>query len=134
MPIDKAATQTLDDLYAQEAANSLTLNVLSYDIRYRLSELTGAEFKVWMAHLSHANVSHKRSFPRIETLAQETGLSEHGVKIAHQGLVRKGWLKRIRLLNATSRRYVTSSSFCQWPPPVPDSLYERVQKRKAITY
>src|SRR5258708_2594054 len=114
----------------REAASSLNLNRLPYQIRYRLWEFTGAEFKVWMAHLSHAHGKDKRSFPSIALLIEETGLSEAGIMIARRGLVKKGWLVKYAVVDSKTKKRKSSTAYCKWPPPRPDSLYARVAKRE----
>lgn len=117
-------------VYELEAKDSIRLNRLPYAIRYRISEFTGAEFKVWMAHLSHAHNKDKRSFAGVELLMNETGLSENGIKNAHAGLVRKRWITRYRAADSQTGERTTSTTFCKWPPPVPGTLYERWVRRR----
>src|SRR5712664_45104 len=54
-PTSSDKQQETAAILEREAKDSLALNRLPYEIRYRITEFTGAEFKVWMAHLSHAH-------------------------------------------------------------------------------
>ena len=121
---------TTEQIYEVEASDSLVLNRLDYAIRLRISEFSGAEFKVWMCHLSHANNKSGRSFAGVRMLIRETGLSEHAIKLAHAGLVRKGWLKRYRVVNSKNGQRTTSTTFCKWPPPIPGSMWERAERMR----
>ena len=87
-------------VYDREALDSLCMNTLPYAIRYRVAEFTGAELKVWMCFLSHANRQGKRAFVGMKRLLDETGLSEHGLDNAIAGLKKKGWINRFPLVNA----------------------------------
>lgn len=116
------------DVVGAEAGNSLCLNRIPYWIRYRLGEFTGAELKVWLAHLSHANKKTKKSFAGVKLLMKETGLSEQGIKLAHRGLVNKGWIKRYQTIDAKTKRRKTSTTFCQWPPTKPGTFWEQTEK------
>jgi len=62
-------------------------------IRNRLHELSGAEIKIWVAYLTHANADNI-AWPGLETLQKETGLSEDWISQSRGTLSEKGWLVR----------------------------------------
>jgi hypothetical protein len=65
--------------------------MLPVSIRDRLSELSGAELKVWLCYRSHANATGV-AWPGRELLHEETGLSHDTISSARAGLGRKRWL------------------------------------------
>jgi hypothetical protein len=65
--------------------------MLPVSIRDRLSELSGAELKVWVAYRSHANIEGI-AWPGRPLLCEETGLSNDTISAARAGLKRKRWL------------------------------------------
>ena len=65
--------------------------MLPVSIRDRLSELSGAELKVWLCYRSHAN-AEGIAWPGRELLGKETGLSNDTISAARAGLGRKRWL------------------------------------------
>ncbi|MGH9634649.1 MAG: hypothetical protein ACRD72_07435 [Candidatus Angelobacter sp.] len=65
--------------------------MLPVSIRDRLSELSGAELKVWLCYSSHANTDGV-AWPGRELLRKETGLSFDTLSAARASLARKRWL------------------------------------------
>jgi hypothetical protein len=64
--------------------------MLPVELREHLHELTGNEFKVWMAVVLHSD-SNKEAFPSNELLMQETGIADTTLARAKQGLRSKKW-------------------------------------------
>ncbi|HWZ82837.1 MAG TPA: hypothetical protein VNW47_09445 [Terriglobales bacterium] len=126
---DTTARDETQDVYAAERACSITLNTLKYAVRYRLSEFTGAELKVFICLLSHANNKTKRAWVGLGAVLRETGLSQCGIKLAIAGLKRKGWIKRFQVRHATTHQRMTATTFCKWAPPVPGTLWARIESR-----
>lgn len=123
-------TEQTESIMAREAASSLCLNTLPFAIRYRLSEFSGSEFKVWMAHLSHAHRKDKRSFISIALLRRETGLSLATVKAARRGLIKNGWMVRYKAVDKKTGKRKSSTVYCKWPPPIPGTMYAALEERK----
>ena len=111
---------------AAEAETSLCLNRLPYHIRARICEFTGAELKVWIALLSHANKDSRRAWVGYNLLMRETGLSYHGVKEAIRGLRQKGWISRYQTVDPKTGQRTTASTFCKWPKPVDGTPWQRI--------
>jgi hypothetical protein len=65
--------------------------MLPVGIRDSLSTLSGAELKVWICYMSHAN-KDGIAWPGRDLLCDETGLSPETVSSARSGLKRKLWL------------------------------------------
>ena len=121
-------------LFDAEAESSLTFKRLPYQIRSRLNEFTGAEFKVWICLLSHVSEKkHKRAWAGLKLVMRETGLSRHGVEDAVAGLRRKGWITRYQTRSAATGQRTTATSWCKWAPVLEGSHWERVAHRTLKT-
>ena len=105
-------------------------NTLPYAIRYRLSEFSASEFKVWIAHLSHAHRKDKRSFITVGLLIRETGLSLATIKLARRGLAKKGWLVKYKCVDRKTGKRKSSTVYCKWPPAVSGTMYAAWEERK----
>jgi hypothetical protein len=63
------------------------------NLRDRLHEFSGAQLKVWLAYLTHANQEFGGlAWPGLELLTKETGLSDDYISQVRWELVEKGWL------------------------------------------
>jgi hypothetical protein len=125
--VPKAAPESI---YRAEAEDSICLNTLPYAIRARLSEFTGAELKLLLCLLSHANRKEMRVWAGMKLMLRETGLSKFGLDAAIAGLKKKGWIKRFQIVNEKTGQRMTTSTFCKWPPPVPGTMWARLAERK----
>lgn len=114
---------------AKDMGDALMFKRLSYEIRCRLNEFTGAEFKVWMCLLSHANSKRgNRAWCGIKLIARETGLSKHGVDDAIAGLKEKGWIVRQQVHSCATGQRTSASTWCYWAPTVKNSMWDRVSR------
>jgi len=108
----------------------LTHKTLPYEIRSRLNEFTGSEYKVWTCLLSHANSKHGgKAWCGVTLMMRETGLSKHGVDDAISGLRAKGWISRYQSRNNATGQRTTASTWCKWPPTIPGSHWDRIERR-----
>lgn len=62
-------------------------------LRDRLHEFSGAQLKVWLAYLTHANKEFDGlAWPGLDLLRKETGLSDDYISKVRWELVKNGWL------------------------------------------
>jgi hypothetical protein len=109
------------------SADNLIFKHLPYQVRSRLNEFTGAELKVWICLLSHANSKHDgKAFPGISLMVRETGLSKHGVDNAIGGLKDKGWIVRSSTYSRATGQRTAASTWCKWAPAISGSHWERI--------
>ena len=109
------------------SADKLIFKHLPYQVRSRLNEFTGAELKVWLCLLSHANSKHDgKAFPGISLMVRETGLSKHGVDNAIGGLKDKGWIVRSSTYSRATGQRTAASTWCKWAPAISGSHWERI--------
>jgi hypothetical protein len=69
-----------------------SIKPLPIDLRDHLSEVTGNEFKVWMAYYLRTGDYDLTSHPGNQTIEQETGICNDTVKTCKASLRAKGWL------------------------------------------
>jgi hypothetical protein len=101
--------------------------MLPVSIRDRLSELSGAELKVWLCYRSHANATGV-AWPGRELLHEETGLSYDTISSARAGLGRKRWLMPVES-GRNSIRSTGKFGSPRFMPVIPDS-YELSRDEK----
>ena len=65
---------------------------LPVDLRDHLGELSGNEFKVWLAYYLRTGDYVLTSHPSNETIGGDTGICEDTVKTCKSSLLKKGWL------------------------------------------
>jgi hypothetical protein len=93
--------------------------MLPVSIRDRLSELSGAELKVWLCYRSHANTLGD-AWPGRDLLCTETGLSHDTISAARMSLVRKQWLMPVES-GRNSIRSTGKFGSPRFTPVIPDS-------------
>jgi hypothetical protein len=119
-----------DRIFADESADALLFKLLPYQIRARINEFTGAEFKVWIYLLTRANFKHgRRVWAGKKLIMEETGLSEHGVRAAIAGLLGKGWITRCQMVNRETGRFTSASTWCKWAPTIKGTHWSRIEER-----
>ena len=69
-----------------------SIKPLPIDLRDHLSELSGNEFKVWMAYYLRTGDYDLTSHPGNQTIEQETGICNDTVKTCKASLRAKRWL------------------------------------------
>jgi hypothetical protein len=124
-----AEWKSATEVYEAEMRDSVSLNTLPFAIRSRLGEFTGAELKVYLCLLGHANVKSLRTWAGLSLVRRETGLSEHGVTMAIAGLVRKRWIKRFGTRDPKTNQRRASTTFCKFPLPVRGTHWARIVER-----
>jgi hypothetical protein len=73
------------------APKKIGFSQLPHGFHERISELSGSQLKVWLAHRCREGKKGE-SFPSIERLAQDTGICADAVKDARKWLRENGWL------------------------------------------
>jgi hypothetical protein len=92
-PTTKPMNNNRTDAAKRTGENGDIFVKLPVRIRNRLHELSGAEIKIWIAYLTHANTDNI-AWPSLETLQKETGLSEDWISQSRSTLTEKGWFVR----------------------------------------
>lgn len=92
---------------------------IPHGFHLRLKELTGAEIKVWLAHRCREGKAGE-SYPSLDRLAEDTGLSRGTVKVARKGLRNKGWLTTTGQKRSDRGKFSVPIEHTEIPPVVDD--------------
>ena len=96
-----------------------------FALRERLHELSGARLHVWLAHWLHAD-KQGLSWPSLDLLVKETGVSRHWIIQQRAWLRKRGWLKRAsgEQPRQANNRFASARYYVQIPK-VTDSVTEK---------
>jgi hypothetical protein len=105
------------------------------NLRDRLHEFSGAQLKVWLAYLTHANQDFGGlAWPGLELLTKETGLSDDYISQVRWELVKKGWLVSKGIVRKKDGTFSGAPAFQPVIPELSDAgispVPEKVRPRK----
>jgi hypothetical protein len=79
---------------AIQAEKTLPFKMIPVIFRDYLRDLSGNELKVWLYQYLRSG-KENTSYPKLETIAHETGLNRETVKDCRRSLIKKGMLKQM---------------------------------------